>query len=174
MRVFRSLAEVTDDARNSTVSIGNFDGVHEGHRQLFRRNVKLSGKLGTIPSVVTFHPHPARVIAPERAPRLLTTIDDRIRLMGEAGIDQVFVIPFNREFSRLTPEDFARKVLAGGVAAKAVLVGDNFRFGSHQAGDVRTLQKLGQELGFITEIVPAVRVRGRMVSSSEIRSLIEN
>lgn len=172
MRIFRSLSEIPKDARNTTVSIGNFDGVHEGHKLLFKRNIAFSRQHGWIPSVLTFDPHPTRVVAPERAPRLLTTIDQRLELMAIAGIEQAFVLPFDRAFSQLSPRDFVGTVLVDGIGTRAVLVGDNFRFGARQAGDVRTLKELGAEFGFLTETVSAVSVRGRVASSTEIRSLI--
>jgi riboflavin kinase / FMN adenylyltransferase len=172
MRVFRSLSEVPGDARNCAVSIGNFDGVHEGHKSLFRRNRELCREHGWISSILTFDPHPTTVVAPERAPRLLTTMDQRLALIAVEGIEQAFVLRFDLEFSHLEPDEFAREVLARGLGAKAVLVGDSFRFGRHHAGNVQTLRMLGDECGFCTEVVPLVRIRGRMVSSTAVRELI--
>jgi riboflavin kinase/FMN adenylyltransferase len=171
--VYRSLDDIGPEARGCTVSIGNFDGVHAGHRQIFRRNIQLSHEHGWIPSALTFHPHPARVVAPARAPHLLTTIDQRIELIRSTGIEQVFVLPFDKRFSQQTPEEFVRHVLVDAIGAKAVLVGENFHFGKGQAGHVDTLTKLGAELGFSVEAVPPVTVRGRVVSSTEVRHLIE-
>ena len=171
-RVFRSLAEIGPDARPAAVAVGNFDGVHTGHRRLFRRVVKASIENGWIPSVLTFDPHPTRVVAPDRAAQLLTTAEERWPMMREEGIQQVIVLPFDREFASLSPEEFARKILVAGVGAAAVYVGDNFRFGSRQAGDVRLLKQLGDQLGFLVEVVPSVYVRGRMASSTEVRNLL--
>ena len=98
---------------------------------------KQSRENGWIPSVLTFDPHPTRVVAPERAPKLLNTTEERWPMMREEGIEQVFVLPFDREFASLTPEEFARKILVEGVGAAGVFVGENFRFGAQQAGDVR-------------------------------------
>lgn len=172
-RVFRSLDEASREGRAAAVSIGNFDGVHAGHRALLSRNLAISHDRVLAPSVLTFDPHPTTVVAPQRAPKLLTTVDQRIALIEEAGIEQAFVLPFDRAFSELTPEEFARDVVAAGCHARAVLVGDNFRFGHGQAGDVGTLGDLGRVYGFETEIVPGVQVRGRMVSSTEVRRLVE-
>jgi riboflavin kinase/FMN adenylyltransferase len=171
-RVFRSLAEIGPDARPAAVAVGNFDGVHTGHRRLFRRAVKASVENGWIPSVLTFDPHPTRVVAPGRAAQLLTTVEERWPMMREEGIQQVFVLPFDREFASLSPEEFARKILIAGVGAAAVYVGENFRFGSRHAGDVRLLKQLGDQLGFLVEVVPSVYVRGRMASSTEVRNLL--
>ncbi len=172
MRVFRSLESVPADARGCAVSIGNFDGVHEGHKQLFRRNLQICAETGCRPSVLTFDPHPTRVVAPQRAPRLLTTMDERIALISEQGIEQVFVLPFDLTFSQLSPEDFIRRVVVEGLGATAVLVGENFRFGAKQAGETKLLRELGEKYGFRVEIVPSHIVRGRVASSTAVRELV--
>jgi riboflavin kinase/FMN adenylyltransferase len=172
-RIFRSLAEIGPDARPSAVAVGNFDGVHTGHRRLFRRAVTKSLENAWRPSVLTFDPHPTRVLAPDRAPRLLNTNEQRWELMRDEGVQQVFVLPFDRDFATQAPDEFVRRVLVEGVGAAAVFVGENFRFGARQAGNVELLQQLGRELGFSVEVVPSIYVRGRMVSSTEVRRLIE-
>jgi riboflavin kinase/FMN adenylyltransferase len=173
-RVIRSLKDVRPHERGGTICIGNFDGVHAGHRVLFRRAVQLGRERGWPPSVLTFDPHPAKVVAPARAPKLLTTVEQRVEFMRAEGIEEVFVLVFDRAFSQMSPEEFIRHVLVDGLGARAVLVGDNFRFGKGQAGDVRALSEIGDRLGFSTEIVPAIHVRGRLVASTEIRRLIES
>jgi riboflavin kinase/FMN adenylyltransferase len=174
MRIYRSLEEVPADFGPSALTIGNFDGVHFGHRQILRRLKALADAHGWKPSVLTFDPHPLRVVAPERAPRLLTTPERRAALMRQEGIEQVLILPFTAGFAAISPEEFVRGVVAGRLGARAVLVGDNFRFGHRHAGDVRLLEAMGRELGFLTEIVPAVACRGRLVSSSGIRDLIQS
>jgi riboflavin kinase/FMN adenylyltransferase len=126
------------------------------------------------PAVLTFDPHPTRVVAPERAPRLLTTIEERVALIREQGIEEVVVLPFTIDVARLTPEEFVERVVVGQLHARIVMVGDNFRFGHKQAGDIKTLTELGVRFEFQTHVVDAVRRRGRVVSSSEIRRLIEH
>jgi riboflavin kinase / FMN adenylyltransferase len=172
LRVYRALAEVGPEARPCAASIGNFDGVHLGHRRIFQRVVELGRERGWKPSVLTFDPHPTTVVAPDRAPKLLTTLDERLELMAAQGIEQVFVLPFDRAFSEQSPESFVRDVLVQGLGAKAVLVGDNFRFGKAQAGDVALLAELGGRYGFHVEVAAGARIRGRMVSSSELRRLL--
>jgi riboflavin kinase/FMN adenylyltransferase len=159
---------------NSVVTIGNFDGVHAGHRQLLRRVLELSREHHLKPAVLTFDPHPTRVVAPHRAPRLLTTIEERIALIREQGVEDVVVLPFDETTARLSPEEFVERILVGDLHARIVMVGDNFRFGHKQAGNVETLSALGERFGFQTHIVAAVHRRGRVVSSSEIRRLIED
>ena len=171
-RVYRSFAEIGPHPQPSSLSIGNFDGVHAGHRRLFARNLELAREHDCIPSALTFEPHPTKVVAPHRAPKLLTTTEQRLELIRETGIQQVFVLPFDQRFSEYTPLEFARHVLAGACGARVVLVGDNFHFGHRQSGTVETLRHFGEKLGFLTEIVPGVVVRGHVVSSTMIRHLI--
>jgi len=172
-RICRSLAEASRFGP-CALSIGNFDGVHAGHRRILRRVVQIARAHGWKPSAMTFEPHPAVIVAPERAPRLLTTPEQRAWLMREEGVEQVLILPFTPELSRLSPETFAREILRQALDVRAVVVGENFRFGYRHAGDVRQLEELGRALGFLTETLPAVTMRGRVVSSSEIRRLIQN
>ncbi len=171
MKIYRSL-DLPPDFGPSALTIGNFDGVHFGHRRILRRVRDLAGERGWKASVLTFDPHPTRVVAPERAPRLMTSPDRRAQLMEEEGIEQVLILPFTHEIAQLPPEEFVRGLLVEKLGARAILVGDNFHFGHRQAGNVRVLAELGRRLGFETVIVPAVVCRGRIVSSSGIRNLL--
>jgi riboflavin kinase/FMN adenylyltransferase len=158
---------------NTVLTIGNFDGVHAGHRLLLRRVVELGREHNLQPAVLTFDPHPTRVVRPDRAPRLLTTVEERVALIREQGVEHVMLLPFTAETARLSPEEFVERIVVGELHARIVMVGDNFRFGHKQAGDVKTLSALGVRFGFQTHVVDAVHRRGRIVSSSEIRRLIE-
>jgi riboflavin kinase/FMN adenylyltransferase len=124
------------------------------------------------PSVLTFDPHPAAIVAPERAPRLLSTPLERCAWMAEEGIRQVLILPFTPELSGLDPERFCERILAGALKARGVLIGANFRFGRAQVGDTETLARLGTKYDFIVEVIEGVVCRGRMVSSSELRRLL--
>jgi riboflavin kinase/FMN adenylyltransferase len=172
--VFRSLEEASGHFGPCALSIGNFDGLHVGHRQILRRVVALARARGWKASALTFNPHPARVVAPQRVPRLLTTPEQRAELMAAEGIEQVLILPFTQQVAHLRAEEFARDVLVQRLGVRAVLVGANFRFGYRHAGDTKRLEELGREYGFATEVVPAVRLRGHPISSSEIRRLIES
>jgi riboflavin kinase/FMN adenylyltransferase len=172
MRIYRSLAEIPPDFGPCALTIGNFDGVHYGHRLILRRLREAAAANGWKASVLTFHPHPTCVVAPERSPRLMTTPEERAALMREEGIEQALILPFTAELARLEPEEFVRQIVVDRLKARIVLVGDNFRFGRRQAGTVAVLRELGAKLGFETEVVPAVMCRGRVVSSSAIRGLI--
>jgi riboflavin kinase/FMN adenylyltransferase len=171
--IYRSLAEVPPDFGPCAITIGNFDGVHKGHKQIMQRVRAIAREHGWKSAVLTFDPHPSRLVAPDRAPRLLTTPDRRARLILEQGIDEVLILPFTPEIAKLTPEEFVRSILADKLNARAVLVGDNFRFGHRAAGDAETMEELGGKYSFSTEIVGAISWRGRVISSSEIRRLIE-
>lgn len=170
--IYRSLAEVPDDFGPCAISIGNFDGVHVGHREILRRVVEIARAEGWKAAALTFDPHPTKLVAPERAPRLLTTLDQRARLMLEQGIDQTLILPFTPEIARLAPEEFVRTILVNRLKTRAALVGANFHFGHKAAGTAETLEELGAQFSFETEIVQPVVCRGRIVSSSEVRRLI--
>jgi len=172
--IFRSLEEVSGGFGPCVLTIGNFDGVHAGHRRILRRVVELARKMNCRPSAMTFDPHPARILSPAQAPRLLTTPEERARLMGEEGIEQVLILPFTAALARMSPEEFVRDLLVARLDVCAVLVGEDFRFGYQKQGDTRLLAKLGEVFGFKTEIIEAVKLAGLPVSSSLIRKLIEN
>jgi riboflavin kinase / FMN adenylyltransferase len=172
MRIYQQLEQVPPGFGPAALSIGNFDGVHRGHRCILRRVCAVAEARGLRPSVLTFEPHPTHVVAPERAPLLMTAPGQRCALMAAEGIEQALILPFTTELARLSPEEFVRQLLVEKLAVRAVLVGHNFHFGYRQAGDVEVLAKLGARFGFETEVVPAVTFRGRTVSSSAVRELL--
>ncbi len=172
MRVFGSLDEVPGDFGPCAITIGNFDGVHAAHRRIMERAAEMARREGWKAAVLTFDPHPKRVLAPERAPRLMTKMAERWGLMEAAGIEEALVLPFTMEVARMTPEEFVERVLVDKLGARAVLVGENFRFGAKAAGDTRILRELGSRFGFETVVMPPVYRHGKVVSSSEIRRLI--
>lgn len=173
-RVYRGLDEVGDDFGPCALTIGNFDGLHTGHRDIMRQVVSVARANGWKASVLTFDPHPTRVVAPHRAPRLLTTVEERTALMAAEGIEQVLILPFDLEFSKTTAEEFVERIVVEKLNAKAVLVGDNFHFGKGQGGNTDGLRRLGERFGFTTYILTGVRRRGMIVSSSEVRRLVQN
>jgi riboflavin kinase/FMN adenylyltransferase len=173
MRVFRSLDEVPPDFGPSVLTIGNFDGVHAGHRRILRRVKQVADERALKASALTFSPHPSKVVAPARAPRLMTSPVERCALMQADGIEQVFIMPFDEQVVQLTPEQFVERVLVRKLDVRAVVLGHDFCFGYKQSGNVRVLQELGRKYGFTTEEVKAVTVRGRVVSSTALRQLIE-
>lgn len=176
MKIFRSAFDALPESGSlavaSVVAIGNFDGVHQGHREILRRVRTLALERELVPAVLTFDPHPARVLAPERAPKLIMTMDQRLRALAGEGIESVLVIPFSLDFARLTPEEFARDILAGRLGARVVMVGEDFRFGHRQSGNIATLGELGARFGFEVAPVEAIERRGERISSTGIRTLV--
>lgn len=145
VQLWRSLDDVPADLARTVVTIGNFDGVHLGHRQVLARARRVADDRGLTLVVVTFDPHPMAVLRPEHAPTSLTTLEARAELLAEAGADAVLALPFDRDVASWTPEEFVDRVLVDGLGAAAVVVGANFRFGHRAAGDVATLVALGAD-----------------------------
>ncbi len=153
------------------VGIGNFDGVHRGHQAIFDVLKEEAGKDGT-PGLITFS-HLTRDVIGKSPVVALTTVRQRREFFRRAGIKVCWVIDFDRKFSRLSPEDFIRRVLVGKLGVKGVCVGEGYRFGRSRRGDLQLLRKMGAELGFWTREVKSIRIGGRRVSSTLIRELIE-
>lgn len=154
------------------VAVGNFDGVHRGHAALIARLREVAGALGVPAVVVTFDPHPARVVRPEAAPVPLTTMDRRVGLLLALGVDAVAVQPAEPRLLALSAEAFYRLVLRERLQARALVEGPDFRFGKDRAGDIATLARLSAADGVRLEVVDPVEVDGGMVSSSRVRRLI--
>lgn len=173
-RVFHSVEEAAGSFGPCALAIGNFDGVHIGHQELLRRTHEAAAANGVVPAVLTFHPHPAAIVAPERIPEMLCTLEERVRLILSYGIRQVMVLPFTAELSRLAPREFAEQYLVRYLKAKHVRVGENFRFGRGQSGNAALLMQLGRELNFETGFLAPVSFRGTLVSSSAIRQLVRS
>jgi riboflavin kinase/FMN adenylyltransferase len=151
------------------VTIGVFDGVHQGHQRIIARTADIAAGLGLPLVVITFDPHPAEVIRPGTHPVLLCTAARRAELLAGLGADAVCIMPFTLEFSRLDPQEFVRLVLVDRLHAATVAVGENFRFGHRAAGDVALLAELGEKYGFTAEAMPLLRDDGIKISSSLIR-----
>jgi len=151
VRIWRSIDEVPPDLGPTAVVIGNFDGVHLGHRHVLTRAREVADERDLTLVAVTFDPHPMAVLRPEHAPSSLTSVDTRAQLLGDSGADAVLVLPFDRDMAAWTPEEFVERVLVTTLHAAAVVVGANFRFGNRAAGDVATLRETGAVHGFDAE-----------------------
>jgi riboflavin kinase/FMN adenylyltransferase len=169
--VFRSLADAaaTDDFGPCALTIGNFDGVHLGHRTLLKQTERIAAMHGWRTAVLTFDPHPTAVVAPERAPQMLCSMQERLRLLENAGAERIMVLPFTQQIALMSPEAFVRQVVIETLGGHAVIVGQNFRFGHKQKGTPDVLAELGQRLGIETHFLAPVAIRGEVVSSSAIR-----
>jgi riboflavin kinase/FMN adenylyltransferase len=152
VQIWRAFDDVPADLGPTVVTIGNFDGVHLGHRHVLAQARTTADELGVdTVVVVTFDPHPIAVLRPEHAPPILTSVETRARLVEEIGVGAVLVIPFDRDIARWSPEEFIDRVLVDTLHARAVVVGANFRFGFKAAGDVALLRESGAEHGFAVE-----------------------
>jgi riboflavin kinase / FMN adenylyltransferase len=171
-RIFRSLHEVPRDFGPSIAAIGNFDGVHCGHQQILRTVAADARTRGMHSIAITFDPHPALFLHPHEAPKLLTFLPERLRLLAQTGVDAILVLHFDEALSRVTAEDFVRNVLVDLLRVRGIHEGGNFRFGHGARAGVNELRAFGEKHGFTTTVHPAVRVHGMEVSSSVVRSLI--
>lgn len=158
----------------TVLTIGNFDGVHLGHQKIIHGVVECARSEGHIAAALTFWPHPLRVVRPEIAPPLIETLPQRLAQLRSLGLDAVFVLPFDHSVASLAPEDFVRRILVDGLHTSVLRVGENFRFGHRQSGNVQTLRELGCSLNFKVDCVPPVIFRGIIVSSSAVRAAVSN
>lgn len=172
MKVAVGLENVTPTDKGAAVTIGTFDGVHLGHRALIARATATGAAEGLDSVVVTWDRHPLMTLRPEVAPPLLSSPERKMELLTTTGVDRVAVIPFTEELSRWSPERFVDEVLVQSLSARAVFVGEGWRFGHKRAGDVELLQKLGEENGFEATAVDLSSGEGATVSSSRIREAV--
>jgi riboflavin kinase/FMN adenylyltransferase len=174
MEVLHGLAPCPQLSLGSAATIGAYDGVHLGHRALVQRVRHLAAELGSASAVVTFDQHPARVVRPESAPRLLTDLEQKLELLATTGIDYTLVLPFDKARSEETAEDFVTEVLAGCLRVRAVLVGHDFHFGHGRRGNVALLQEMGGRYGFEVHGINLIAdAAGEVpVSSTRIRELL--
>jgi riboflavin kinase/FMN adenylyltransferase len=170
MQIFHSLDELGNQP--SVVTIGNFDGVHRGHRMVIDTVTARSRELGAHAVAITFDPHPMRVLKPDADTRLITPLPQKLDLLAATSLDATLVLPFTREFANWTARDFATRVLRDALHSVEVHEGETFRFGHNAEGDVTSLVELGKELGFTARTFDGFELRGSAVSSSRIRDLI--
>jgi riboflavin kinase/FMN adenylyltransferase len=167
-----STSEIPAGLPESSVTIGKFDGVHLGHQQLIAETIESAEEHSLIPVVVTFDRHPHSILSPGTEPQALIGPMQKAELLAEAGIELVLNLPFDEYLSKLTPEQFVKTVLVDALKARIVIIGEGFRFGVDQQGDVETLRNLGVQLGFMVKVIPNYLVDGEVVSTSKIRSLL--
>ncbi len=173
MQVWHDVRAIDPQLGHSVVTIGNFDGVHRGHRHVLERSAELADRLGGLPVVVvTFEPHPLRVLAPDKAPLALTSTDYRLQLLEQAGVNAVLVVPFTTEFAKVSAEEFVQGLILGDLQARGVVVGANFRFGYRASGDARLLEALCADAGVTVVVLPLDGSGERRWSSSYVRSRV--
>ena len=166
------IARFGESRKPTAVTIGNFDGMHRGHREILRRVIDQARRAGWMSAVLTLFPHPVRVLRPEEAPSLLATLDQRLAAFDAIGMDAAFVLRFDEELAKVQAQDFASRYLAETMRAREVLVGGNFRFGYRQQGDGKALAEFGKRWGFGVSIIPPLMIDGVVVSSTAIREAL--
>jgi riboflavin kinase/FMN adenylyltransferase len=154
------------------LSVGNFDGVHRAHTHVLKDIVRRAREQGFKAMAVTFEPHPVRILRPDSGLKLITPTPEKVRLLEATGLDTILLLPFARDLSLLTPQQFAHDILKKKLQAREVHEGFNFRFGHKAAGNVETLAEFGRQMGFEVKVYPEMKLRGEPVSSSHIRRLL--
>lgn len=171
MKLYTNIDEIETPFHGACVTIGNFDGVHLGHQLLFSEVVNRAGRIGGTSVVVTFDPHPLKVLRPGSI-RLISTTEQKIELIQKAGIDVLIVIPFNLEFAATSAEEFVEEILIGRIGVSELVVGYDYAFGRGRQGNIDFLRAKGEQRGFPVTVVEAHYEDGMLVSSTRIRELV--
>jgi len=171
MKIFHGI-ENANIAKPTLLTLGVFDGLHLGHQRIMQRVVDRAKAVKAVPTAMTFDPHPRAVLHPESAPPLLQTLDQRLANFEVLGIEQAIVIPFTKEFSQVPAEDFLADIVHDRLHAKEVYLGKGFAFGKDRGGDIELLRAMSERLGFTSDEVEEVQIRGQRVSSSKVRELL--
>ncbi|MEQ6918764.1 bifunctional riboflavin kinase/FAD synthetase [Halomonas aquatica] len=172
MRVIRGLHNLRDEDRGCVATIGNFDGVHRGHRAILEQCREQASRLGLSVAVVVFEPQPREFFAGDQAPPRLTRLRDKVALLGECGVDRILCLPFNDALRSLTAGEFIDRVMIEGLGVRHLVVGDDFRFGCDRRGDFHLLTEVGQTRGFGVEHTRTFTIDDERVSSSRVRTLL--
>jgi len=172
MRIIRGLNGLQETFPRPVITLGNFDGVHLGHQAILQKVIERARIIGGTSMAFTFEPHPLKVLAPERSPRLLNTFHGKMRFIAASGLDAVICANFTRSFAEQDPEDFARNILHEKLGVVEVYVGYDYAFGKGREGSIEFLKQVGLTYGFQVGVIEAVRVDDMVVSSSAIRDLI--
>ena len=173
VEIIKGIESLNRSFRNPVVTLGNFDGVHLGHQDIFNRVKEEASKIHGEGVVITFEPHPLKVLSPENFLPLLTPFRKKMMLIEKSGIRTVLCIEFSSEFSQISPSKFIESILVEKINVKKVIIGYNYRFGKGQKGNVQTLKEAGEVFGFEVEVVAPFRIGQTVVSSSKIRDLIQ-
>jgi riboflavin kinase/FMN adenylyltransferase len=172
MEMIRGLEALNKDYHNTVLTIGNFDGVHLGHQKILSTVLRRAEEMKGTSMAVTFDPHPMKVISPERKITILTTLEEKAKIMEEMGIRVFLCIKFTKEFSKMQPDDFITDVLVKKINAKEIIVGTNYAFGKNKKGTVDLLRRRGKKYGFTVKVIRNAKLYGNVVSSSKIRELL--
>jgi riboflavin kinase / FMN adenylyltransferase len=174
MKILQSIQELRDLIGPAHLAIGVFDGIHLGHQAVIQCALESARRENGEAIVVTFHPHPVRLLRPEKAPRLLTSTQHKISLVARLGVDAMLVLNFNREFAATPPALFVEQLAKSAKSLKTICVGEEWTFGAHRAGSVDLLKKLAQRFDYRLGSIPPVIHENRVVSSTWIRAAVES
>ena len=167
------LDSITKPFTNSVITLGNFDGVHLGHQGLIRMVIGRAREIQGQSMVVTFRPHPLKILAPEKCPPLISLYEEKIKLFEKLGIDVLVKIPFTLNFAEMSPKEFVKTILCDLLGAKEIYVGFNYRFGKGRKGTTQTLKAMGEEFGFRVNEVEQISLNNEVISSTKIRQLLK-
>jgi riboflavin kinase/FMN adenylyltransferase len=173
MEIISGLANLNTTYPNTVLTIGNYDGIHLGHQKILTMVLNTAREIDGTSMVMSFDPHPVKVLAPERNMKLLTTPEEKARLLAAMGIDVLLCVKFDKEFSRVLPDDFIRDVLVQKIRVREIIVGSEYAFGKNKKGTIDLLRRRGEKFSFGVRAVRNVMVHGHAVSSSTIRGLLQ-
>lgn len=169
----KRLEDIKEPLSRTVLTIGNFDGVHVGHQKIIKKLVEEAKRIKGTAVVMTFDPHPQRFFHPEKEFHLLTLCDEKAKIIERFGVQILLCVKFDQSFASLEPEDFIKDILVEKLGVKKIVIGKDYRFGRGKKGDIDLLKKEGKKYGFGVDVVPPVKIKGEVVSSSKIRSFIE-
>ena len=172
MKIIYDLKELKKPLNHPVLTIGNFDGVHRGHLTLFDKVKKIAKAINGQSAVMTFEPHPIKVMKPGNGPPLITPINQKLKLIVDVGIDVIFCIPFTTQFASISAQDFVRNILVDIIGIREIVVGYDYTFGSKRLGDIKLLREMGNELGFKVHVMEPIHLNSTLVSSTYIRDLV--
>lgn len=172
MKIFRSLSDI-NVLKNPVATIGNFDGVHMGHRQIFRQLRHAAAEIDGVSVVITFAPHPLKVIPSGKKIHLITTYDEKERLIDASGVDYLVIIPFTKEFAAQTAREFVRNILVEKIGIKKLIIGYDYAFGRNREGNIGVLRHFGVEYGFAVDVLEPIWDGKTLFSSTNIRKMVE-
>ncbi|MBW1707650.1 MAG: bifunctional riboflavin kinase/FAD synthetase [Deltaproteobacteria bacterium] len=173
MTIFYDLNQLEKPLKNPVLTIGNFDGVHKGHMALFERAKEKARSIHGQSSVMTFDPHPIKVMKPGNGPSLITPTEQKLELIDAAGIDIIFCIPFTRQFAAISARDFVQNILVEKIGIKELVVGYDYTFGNNREGNIELLKEMGSLSGFAVDVLEQVSVDNTLISSTSIRHLVD-
>jgi len=174
MAVIYDLHQLKEPLINPVLTIGNFDGVHKGHLTLFGMVKERAKSIGGQSALMTFDPHPIKIMKPGNGPPLITLTRQKLELIGDADIDVIFCIPFTKEFASISASEFVQDILVDKIGVREIVVGYDYTFGHGRKGDIGLLQEMGETLGFVVHVVEPVHVGNKLVSSTSIRKLVQD